>query len=77
MILMKVCYSLVPLKPLAGRAVFDYKKEVSLLALGAAGILLYSYSIYLLPYITYLALGVVSGFLAVRIYNRLRRLSAI
>jgi hypothetical protein len=77
MILMRVCYSLVPLKPLAGRAVFDYKKEVSLLALGVMGVMFYSYSIYVLPYITYLALGLGSGILAVHIYTRLRRLSAI
>jgi len=62
--LMTVCYSLVPLKPLAGKAVFDYRKEVSLIALVSTGILFFSYTFNLLPHVTYLAVGVVSVFLA-------------
>jgi len=62
--LMTVCYSLVPLKPLAGKAVFDYRKEVSLIALVSTGILFFSFTFKLLPHVTYLVVGVVSVFLA-------------
>ena len=62
--LMIVCYSLVPLKPLAGKAVFDYRKEVSLIALVLTAILFYSFTVNLLPHIIYLAAGIVSVFLA-------------
>lgn len=72
MILMRVCYSLVPVRPLAGRAVFDYSKQISLLALAATGILFISYSMYLLPYGVYVALGVVAAYLAFRTFNQLR-----
>jgi hypothetical protein len=72
MILMRVCYSLVPVRPLAGRAVFDYSKEISLIALLATGILFLCYSMYLLPYVVYLAFGLVSAFLAVKTFNQLR-----
>jgi len=70
--LMTVCYSLVPLKPLAGKAVFDYRKEVSLIALVSTGILFYSYTVNLLPHVTYLAVGVVSVFLAAITLSQLR-----
>jgi hypothetical protein len=71
--LMTVCYSLVPLKPLAGKAVFDYRKEVSLTALVSTGILFYSYTVNLLPHVTYLAVGVVSVFLAAISLSQLRK----
>lgn len=71
--LMTVCYSLVPLKPLAGKAVFDYRKEVSLIALVSVAILFYSWTVNLLPHVTYLAAGVVSGFLAAITLSQLRR----
>ena len=62
--LMTVFFSLLPLRPLAGKAIFDYRKEISLTALIATGILFYSYATNLLTNITYLAAGVVSAFLA-------------
>jgi len=71
--LMTVCYSLVPLKPLAGKAVFDYRKEVSLIAFVSAGIIFYSCTVNLLPHVTYLAAGVVSAFLAAITLNQLRK----
>ena len=71
--LMTVCYSLVPLKPLPGKAVFDYRKEVSLVALVLTGILFYSLTLNLLPQVTYLAVGVVSVFLAIIAVDQLRK----
>lgn len=71
--LMIVCYSLVPLKPLAGKAVFDYRKEVSLIALVLTAILFYSCTVNLLPHIIYLAVGIVSVFLAAVTLNQLRK----
>jgi len=73
MTLMIVCYSLVPLKPLAGKAVFDYRKEVSLIAFALTAILFYSFSFNLLPHVTYLAAGVVSVFLATITLSQLRK----
>lgn len=71
--LMTVCYSLVPLRPLAGKAVFNYRKKVSLIALASAGILFFSFTFKLLPHVTYLAVGVVSVFLAAITLNQLRK----
>jgi len=71
--LMTVCYSLVPLRPLVGRAVFDYRKEVSLIALVSTAILFYSCTVNLLPHITYLVVGIVSVFLAAITLNELRK----
>jgi len=71
--LMTVCYSLVPLKPIAGKAVFDYRKEVSLIALVSTAILLYSFTVNLLPHVTYLAVGVASVFLAAITLSQLRK----
>jgi hypothetical protein len=71
--LMTVCYSLVPIKPIVGKAVFDYRKEVSLTALFSAGILFYSCTVNLLPHVTYLAVGVVSMFLTAITLNQLRK----
>ena len=71
--LMTVCYSLIPLKPLAGKAVFDYRKEVSLIAFVSAGILFYSCTTNLLPHVAYLAVGVFSVFLAAITLNQLRK----
>ncbi len=74
--LMTVSYSLVPLKPLSGKAVFDYRKEVSLIALISTGILFYSCTVNLLPHVTYLAVGIVSAFLAAIAINQLRKSSS-
>jgi hypothetical protein len=69
--LMTVCYSLVPLKPFDGKAVFDYRKEVSLIAFVSTGILFFGYTIYLLPHAIYLGVGVVSMCLATITLSRL------
>lgn len=62
--LMTVFFSLLPLRPLVGKAIFDYRKEISLTALMGAGILFFSCAINLVPDVTYLAAGVASAFLA-------------
>ena len=71
--LMTVCYSLVPLKPFDGKAVFDYRKEVSVVAFVSAGILFCGCAVNLLPHVTYLAVGAVSAFLAAITLNQLRK----
>ena len=68
-----VCYQFVPLKPIAGKAVFDYRKEVSVIALVSVGILFYSCIVNLLPHVTYLAVGVFSAVLATITLIQLRK----
>jgi parallel beta-helix repeat protein len=65
--------SLIPLRPLVGKAVFDYRKAGSLTALVVAGILLFSFIYSVLPYVAYLAVGAVSAFLAAITLNQLRK----
>jgi len=73
LVLMISCYSLVPLKPLAGRVLFNYRKDVSLIAFASTAFLFYSYTVNLLPAAAYLACGVVSvPFLITTLSERLR-----
>jgi len=74
--LMTVCFSLLPLRPLVGKAVFDYRKEISLIALLGAGILFFSCASNLLPAAVYLAAGVVSAILAGIALYRMRNVNA-
>jgi hypothetical protein len=60
MTLMIVFYYSIPLKPIVGKVVFDYKKWASLLALVSTGALFFSFALNLLPHIVYLVAGVVS-----------------
>jgi len=77
--LMTVFSSLMPVKPLVGKALFDYRKEVSLTALAASGILLFSFiysrltHVTFLPHVAYLAVGAVSAVLAAITLNQLRK----
>jgi parallel beta-helix repeat protein len=77
--LMTVFSSLMPVRPLVGKALFDYRKEVSLTALAASGILLFSFiysrltHVTFLPHVTYLAVGAVSAVLAAITLNQLRK----
>ena len=64
MTLMSVFYYFIPLKPFVGKAVFDYRKEVSVLAVVSTGILFISFALNLLPHIVYLVAGVISVVLA-------------
>lgn len=60
MTLMTVFYYCIPLKPIVGKAVFDYKKWLSVLALVSTGILFFGFALNLLPHIVYLVTGAVS-----------------
>ncbi len=71
--LMITCFSLLPLRPLAGKAIFDYRKAISLTALAAVGTLFYSCAANLLPPMAYLAAGAVSAFLAAATLIQLRK----
>ena len=75
--LMTVCFSLLPLKPLAGKAVFDYRKEISLAAFVGAGILFYGFVVNLLSQVIYLAVGVASAFLAAITLLQLRKARSV
>jgi parallel beta-helix repeat protein len=59
-----VCYSLVPLPPLSGKAVFSYNKTLSLVVLVLLGVLLFAFSLQLLPSTAYIIAGAVSGAVA-------------
>lgn len=64
LVLMSSFFSFIPLKLLSGKAVFDYRKDVSLLALALTGILFFSCTFNVLPVPTYLVLGIVSAVMA-------------
>lgn len=70
--LMSACYSLVPLKYLSGKVVFDYNKKISLFSFIITAVLFVSFTINLLPFIAYLPVGVISGFLAVVTLRQLK-----
>jgi hypothetical protein len=70
--LMSTCYSLVPLKFLAGKALFDYRKEFSLTMLFSVGFLFFGCTISLLPQALYLAAGIASATIAVLTYIQLK-----
>jgi hypothetical protein len=61
---MSAFYSLIPLKFLSGKAVLDYRKDISLIALVSTGAVFFCCIFKVLPVITYVALGVASAFMA-------------
>jgi len=69
-----VCYSLVPLPPLGGKVVFNYNHELSLLLLISLILLLFAFSLQLLSFVVYLAVGFASGLLAAAALLWLRKL---
>ena len=70
--LMSTCYSLVPIRFLAGKALFDYKKEVSLIMLLLVGFLFFGCTISILPQPIYIAVGIASTAIAFLTYRRLK-----
>jgi hypothetical protein len=70
--LMSAFFSLVPLKLLSGKAVFDYRKDASLIALALVGILFFSCTFNVLPMLVYLALGVASAVMATITIKKLK-----
>ncbi len=65
--------ALIPLKPMAGKFLFNYKKSLSLLALVLIMILLYGFTIGLFEPIAYLAVGVISILVTAITYVFLKR----
>ena len=63
-VLTSVCYSFLPLPLLPGKAVYDYKKALSLVSVVPMLILLYCFTMQLLPYWAYVFVGVVSVILS-------------
>ena len=59
-----VCSSFIPVEPLAGKAVFAYKKVVSLAALVSLVVLLYGFTMHLIAPFAYIIVGFVSASLA-------------
>ena len=74
--LMKVFYSLIPLKPLAGKAVFDYRKDVLSIALASTGAIFLLYVLVkdLVPLLVYPVVGMGSLVLAAVTFRQLQRL---
>jgi PKD repeat protein len=71
--LMTVCFSLVPIRPLVGKVIFEYRKDVSVATLIVAIILLHSCAVHLLPHTTYLIVGISSIIPAAITLNELRK----
>jgi uncharacterized membrane protein len=59
-----VCYSLVPLQPLAGKAVYDYNKGLAFVLPALMLGLIYGFSLQMFPLAVFVVVGVVSGFFA-------------
>jgi hypothetical protein len=62
--LMSTFYSLVPIKMLAGKVLFDYKKDLSLVMLVCLGVLFFGATLNLLPSVVFLIAGVISAIIA-------------
>ena len=71
--LMTVCFSLVPLRPLVGKAIFDYNKIISITTLSGVGTLFLSCFSNLLPNLAFLISGAVSACLGVIALYQLKK----
>jgi hypothetical protein len=74
--LMSACYSLVPLKYLSGKAVFDYRKDVSLIAFVLIAFLFISFTVNIFDIIFYLPVGIFAIVLTVFSLRELKLLSS-
>ena len=72
--LMVVFYYTIPVRPVVGKVVFDYKKSLGLTTFIITGILFFSFILELLPYTLYIVVGAVSLGLAVISLFLLRKL---
>jgi hypothetical protein len=63
--LMGTFYSLFPIKMLAGKVLFDYRKDYSLIILVCVGFLFIGATLNFLPYFVFLIAGVISAILAI------------
>ena len=77
--LITVFSSLIPVRPLAGKELFNYRKDISLAVLALSGVLLFSYvygnltRVMFMPYYVYVAAGAISVFLSVISLNKLKK----
>jgi hypothetical protein len=70
--LMSACYSLVPLKYLSGKVLFDYNKKYSLIAFAFSAFLFVSFTINLFPVVAFLPVGIISAALAIITIKKLK-----
>ena len=70
--LMSACYSLVPLKHLSGKVLFDYNKKYSILAFTLTAFLFISFTINIFPVVAYLPVGMISAALAIITIKKLK-----
>ena len=73
LVLMSSFFSFIPLKLLSGKSVFDYRKDISLLALVLVGVLFFSCAFNVLPMQTYLVLGIASAVVATYTLKQLKQ----
>jgi hypothetical protein len=77
LILTSICSSLVPLPPLSGKAIYDWKKGVSAAILVPLLVLILAYEIQLLPLWTYSIVGICAVLLVPTVLSRLKKQRAI
>ena len=73
--LMSTCYSLVPLKFLSGKAVFEYSKKISLSLLFLIGVLFYGCTLHVFPQVVYLVTGIISALIVFITQRHLKNVS--
>lgn len=77
LVLTSICSSLVPLSPLAGKDIYNYKKALSAAILIPLAILIFFYEVQLLPLWLYAIPGIVAIALAPAALNRLKTQKAV
>jgi hypothetical protein len=70
--LMSACYSLIPMKYLSGKVVYDFNKKYSILAFVITTFLFISFTIKLLPIEVYIPVGIISAYIATRTLRELK-----
>jgi len=70
--LMVIAYSLIPLKPLEGKEIYNYSKKAWLAFFVPVLLLFSTYILNLCPYIVYLAIGFISALLWIVIFYQTR-----
>ena len=73
--LMSTFYSLIPIKMLAGKVLFDYRKDYSLIMLVFLGVLFFGATLNLLPYLVFLIAGIKSAIIAIMARKKLENFS--
>ena len=65
-----ICYSLIPIKPLEGKEIFDFDKKIWLAAFAPVFLLFLGWVLHLLPHIAYLGVGLSSLFIWAVIFRQ-------